>query len=122
MRLLALMLLGLGLIAAPADAAQKGGGQRPQARMVVAKPQQTARPQAVVHRSMPMRSRGSVGRDQRAASAAACSARRGGCQAPRMSWAQGLSPAAGIQANACPDGTMAVLATGHDDIVRCMPI
>ena len=121
MRLLSLILLGLGLIAAPADAAQKGGGQRPQARVAV-KPHQAARPQTIVHRSVPMRSRGSAGRDQRAASAAACSARRGGCQARRMSWAQGLSPAAGIQANACPDGTMAVLATGHDDIIRCMPI
>ena len=40
----------------------------------------------------------------------------------RMSWTQGLPPAAGIQANECPDGTMATLARGHEDIVRCMPI
>ena len=39
-----------------------------------------------------------------------------------MNWTQGLSPAAGIQANECPDGTMATLARGHEDITRCMPI
>ena len=126
MRLLPLILLGLGLVAAPAGAAEKGGGSRPQARTASAKPQQAAmarRPQAVVHRSAPLRGQLGVSRDQRAASAAgACSAKRGGCRAPRMSWTQGLPPAAGIQANACPDGTMAVLAQGHDDIVRCMPI
>jgi hypothetical protein len=118
MRLLSLLLLGLGLVALPAEAAQKSGGRGQQARAAVAKPQ------GVVHRSLPMRGRGSAGRDLRTASAsvAACGAKRGGCRAPRMSWAQGLPPAAGIQANACPDGTMAVLATGHDDIVRCMPI
>ncbi|WP_043360747.1 hypothetical protein [Belnapia sp. F-4-1] len=127
MRLFSLLLLGLGLIAVPAEAAQKSGGGRQQAQATVTKPQQAGRsqlgrPQSAVHRSVPMRGRGSAGRDQRAASAAACSAKHGGCRAPRMSWAQGLPPAAGIQANACPDGTMAVLATGHDDIVRCMPI
>ena len=116
MRLLSLVLLGLALIAAPAGAAEKGGGGRHQARAAAAKPQ------ATVHRSAPLRGRGSAGRDMRAASAAACGAKRGGCRPQRMIWAQGLAPAAGIQANACPDGTMAVLATGHDDIVRCMPI
>ncbi len=127
MRLLSLVLLGLALVAAPACAAEKGGGGRHQARAAVAKPHAAVRPpvgrpQAAVHRSAPLRGQGSAGRDQRAASAAACSAKRGGCRAPRMSWAQGLPPAAGIQANACPDGTMAMLARGHDDIVRCMPI
>ena len=33
----------------------------------------------------------------------------------------GLPPAAGTQANGCPAGTMATLARGHDDIIRCMP-
>jgi hypothetical protein len=127
MRLLSLVLLGFALIVGPAGAAEKGGGGRHQARAAVAKPQAAARPQAgrpraAVHRSAPLRGQGSVGRDQRAASAASCSAKPDACRAPRMSWAQGLAPAAGIQANACPDGTMAVLATGHDDIVRCMPI
>jgi hypothetical protein len=122
MRLLPLVLLGFSLVAAPAGAAQKGGGGRQQARTAVVKPQPVVRSQAGVHRSGPMRSQGSAGQDQRAASAFACSAKRGGCRAPRMSWTQGLPPAAGIQASACPDGTMAVLARGHDDIVRCMPI
>ncbi|MCB4820347.1 hypothetical protein [Roseicella aerolata] len=40
----------------------------------------------------------------------------------RFGWTQGLPPAAGIQANECPDGTMATLASGHEDVVRCMPI
>ena|SRR5690349_14378486 len=122
MRLLPLLLLGLSLVAAPAGAAEKSGGGRHQARSAVAKPQPAARARAAVHRSGPLRSQGSAGRDQRAALALPCSAKRGGCHAPRMSWAQGLPPAAGIQANSCPDGTMAVLARGHDDIVRCMPI
>jgi hypothetical protein len=54
-----------------------------------------------------------------------CSSGRGGarsCRAPRMNWAEGLSPAAGVQAAECPAGTMATLATGHSDVVRCMPI
>jgi hypothetical protein len=37
-------------------------------------------------------------------------------------WTQGLAPAVGVQANECPDGTMATLARGHEDVVRCMPI
>jgi hypothetical protein len=81
--------------------------------------------QAAVQRSAPVRGQGVVTRDQRAASAATggCTGRRGAqCRSPRMNWTQGLSPAAGIQANECPDGTMATLARGHEDITRCMPI
>ena len=37
-------------------------------------------------------------------------------------WARGLPPALGVQARECPPGTMAVLAEGHDDIVRCIPV
>lgn len=37
-------------------------------------------------------------------------------------WSHGLPPAAGVQADACPAGTLATLARGHDDVVRCMPI
>ena len=40
----------------------------------------------------------------------------------RFGWTQGLPPAAGVQANECPDGTLATLARGHEDVVRCMPI
>ena len=93
---------------------------RPVARIVAMRGRQVA-----VQRSAPMRGQGVVMRDQRAASAATggCTARRGAqCRSPRMNWTQGLSPAAGIQANECPDGTMATLARGHEDITRCMPI
>ena len=37
-------------------------------------------------------------------------------------WARGLPPALGVQARDCPAGTMATLARGHDDIVRCLPM
>ena len=37
-------------------------------------------------------------------------------------WAQGLPPALHVQAQECPAGTMATLAEGHEDIVRCIPI
>lgn len=78
-----------------------------------------------------IRSRETVSRDRRAAIAsspsAACprGARRCSTRsmaAPPMRWSQGLSPAAGVQAATCPAGTMATLATGHSDVVRCMPI
>jgi len=39
-----------------------------------------------------------------------------------VGWSAGLPPAAGIQAGGCPSGTMATLARGHGDVVRCMPI
>jgi hypothetical protein len=39
-----------------------------------------------------------------------------------MRWSQGLSPALNVQTSNCPAGTMATLATGHANIVRCMPI
>ena len=61
------------------------------------------------------------------AAPAACSRKarqcRGTAVAPaRFGWTQGLPPAALVQANECPDGTLATLARGHDDVVRCMPI
>lgn len=78
-----------------------------------------------------IRSRETVSRDRRAAiassPAASCprGARRCSGRAvatPPMRWSQGLAPAAGVQAATCPAGTMATLATGHSDVVRCMPI
>ncbi|TDH62032.1 hypothetical protein E2C06_13770 [Dankookia rubra] len=61
------------------------------------------------------------------AAPAACSRKarqcRGAGLAPvRFGWTQGLPPAALVQTSGCPDGTMATLARGHDDVVRCMPI
>jgi hypothetical protein len=39
-----------------------------------------------------------------------------------VSWQAGLAPATNAQARSCPVGTMATLANGHTDIVRCMPL
>ncbi|WP_244408807.1 hypothetical protein [Roseomonas fluvialis] len=50
---------------------------------------------------------------------------RGRNCAPRtraVSWQGGLEPATNAQAHACPTGTLATLAHGHSDIVRCMPL
>ena len=46
----------------------------------------------------------------------------GGLVRAHFGWTQGLPAAAGVQANECPDGTLATLARGHEDVVRCMPI
>ncbi len=75
----------------------------------------------------PVRGQLAVTRDRHAAvsNAQACrsnTGRRTRCGGPAMSWTRGLAPAAGVQANECPDGTMATPARGHENIVRCMPI
>jgi hypothetical protein len=72
----------------------------------------------------PMRGRLAVSHDQQAAvsQGSACSGKHSRCVSRMMSWTQGLAPADGLQAAECPDGTMATLARGHDDIIRCMPI
>jgi hypothetical protein len=64
-------------------------------------------------------SRAGAGQRQAAASC------RGRACAPRtraVSWQGGLEPATNAQAHACPTGTLATLAHGHSDIVRCMPL
>ncbi|MBX9748711.1 MAG: hypothetical protein K5Q68_03760 [Roseococcus sp.] len=38
-----------------------------------------------------------------------------------MRWTGGLAPAAMSQAG-CPDGTIATMALGHNDITRCVPL
>lgn len=45
----------------------------------------------------------------------------GGSRTVAMRWSGGLSPAAGSQSS-CPDGTMATLAVGHENVVRCVPM
>ena len=62
----------------------------------------------------------------RFASMSACSTMRGrrvcgGSRQVAMRWSGGLAPAAGIQSS-CPDGTMATLAVGHENVVRCVPM
>lgn len=46
----------------------------------------------------------------------------GGSGQTRLAWQAGLAPAAHVQTSDCPEGTMATLATGHTNVVRCMPI
>ena len=64
---------------------------------------------------------------QKGATPAGCDRRARHCRGSGLvkthfGWTQGLPPAAGVQANECPDGTLATLARGHEDVVRCMPI
>lgn len=40
----------------------------------------------------------------------------------RTPWDQGLQPARRDAAAACPEGTKAVLARGHREIIRCLPV
>lgn len=66
------------------------------------------------------------GPSSRFTSMSACSTQRGGrvCGGTRtvaMRWSGGLSPAAGNQSS-CPDGTMATMAVGHENVVRCVPM
>uniref|UniRef100_UPI0018DF8B5E hypothetical protein n=1 Tax=Neoroseomonas rubea TaxID=2748666 RepID=UPI0018DF8B5E len=48
--------------------------------------------------------------------------RNAGARTRTVSWQGGLAPATNAQAASCPTGTLATLATGHSDIVRCMPL
>ena len=80
----------------------------------------------------PARNRAAAARTGRSTYAAAApSACRGNvrhCRLVRVSapqpmrWSQGLSPALNVQTSNCPAGTMATYATGHANVVRCMPI
>jgi hypothetical protein len=114
-----LALAGLLLAAVPAPAAD------PQDRGLA--PRISAAAAARASAAAPMRGRVVVSRDRRAATAAAACPRdgRGGgarCRSRAVGWMDGLSPAAGVQAAECPAGTMATLATGYADVVRCVPI
>ena len=111
LRSLALALLGLFLLADTAAARGDGpaGGRRTERASLLHR--------VASHASRP------------AHSGPACARARGGAlrcrsavHAVSRSWAQGLPPALHVQAQECPAGTMATLAEGHDDIVRCMPI
>ncbi len=123
LRSLALALLGLSLLAGPvaargdggvvrrADATAAVGGAKAERSSLLRRVSATAPRFAA---SGPACSRG------RGAAAARC---RGAVQPVSWSWAQGLPPALRVQAQQeCPAGTMATLAEGHEDIVRCIPI
>ena len=122
LRNLAFALLGLSLLAGPAaarrdDSAGNGrraaewrkGGAKGEQHQLLRRVAFT-RPAAVA----PVCAR--AGRGQ------ALRCRGGDVQAVSWRWAQGLPPALGVQAQECPAGTMATLAEGHDDIVRCIPV
>lgn len=117
MRIPMIALLGLALAGSPALAAKRPGpaaGRHAAAKPALALPAMKghARFQHALHRP--------------ARGAAACGHHP--CQGAVLplrasfTWAQGLPPAAWVQANDCPAGTLATLARGHEDVVRCMPI
>lgn len=114
MRPFLLALLGLTLATAPALAAKRpgpaDGGRVVAAKHAVAAP--AARGRVAMNRA-------GRGRVQQASTTHHRPAAR---PRTRFGWAHGLAPAARIQANECPDGTLSTLADGHEDVVRCMPI
>jgi hypothetical protein len=120
MRAFPLALLGLLLAAGPALAAsgKDGAGIT---RGKVAAASAPARAGAV---PKPDQARRGV-KEPRSATqtqrAAACARGRGACGGRSFDWTAGLPPAMGVQMAGCPAGTMATLATGHSDVVRCMP-
>ena len=66
--------------------------------------------------------RGQAARQQ----ANSCSTVRGrrvctGNRQVALRWSNGIAPAGGQQSS-CPDGTMAMLALGHDNVYRCVPL
>lgn len=138
-RSLTLALLGLAVTIGPALATTRGEttpGQQPAATAARQAPSsarvapRSREPAQGARRAAPVRGHYNVLRDQRTATVISpCNRSRGvnrcGGQALSWSsgaWARGLEPAANIQASECPAGTMATLARGHDDVVRCMPI
>lgn len=94
-------------------------------------PAATARTRTValgVEPAAPLRGRlaGTSSRHAAVSTPAACHGkagrRAGACRERKLHWMSGLPPAAGVQAQECPDGTMATPARGHENIIRCMPI
>lgn len=137
-RSLMLALVGFVLAGSPALAStrdERPHGQQPQARAQARAAAPAARPvrngqRSTVRRAAPVSGQLGVSRDWRTATASTSCVRSRGvtrCRGQSLSWSQGgwargLEPAANVQANECPAGTMATLARGHDDVVRCMPI
>ena len=131
MRLLTFALLGLMLATGPALATAPS--HQPARSAAPAKAFPGKAPMA---KSRPAVAKAHAGRGQPrlqqaawrpGAAPAACSRKARQCRGTAVAkaqfgWTQGLPPAALVQANECPDGTLATLARGHDDVVRCMPI
>lgn len=126
LRGLVFALLGLSLFAGPAAARGDGpaaGGRRAEARAAVVSMGAKTDRAFLLRRAVAVRPAApSSACARRGPAAARCG---GGAAVQPLSWrgwAQGLPPALGVQAQGCPAGTMATLAEGHDDIVRCIPI
>ena len=62
----------------------------------------------------------SGGHQQQAA--AQCRGRNCAPRSRTVSWQGGLEPPTNAQAQSCPAGTLATLAHGHSDVVRCLPL
>ena len=136
MRLLTFALLGLMLATGPALATAPSHQPAKSAASAKAIPAKASPAKAQIANSRPGVAKPPAGRGQArlqqaawrpGAAPAACSRKARHCRGTavvpaRFGWTQGLPPAALVQANECPDGTLATLARGHDDVVRCMPI
>ncbi len=130
LRGLAFVLLSLPLFAGSAaargDGPAHGGNRRAEAKAAAVgfKVERSSllRRVAAVRPAAPRAAAGCAQRARRGGGAPRC--RGAAAQAVNWGggWAQGLPPALGVQAQECPAGTMATLAEGHDDIVRCIPI
>lgn len=125
MRVLPIALLGIVVAIGPALAAREGAGTArtrlpaPAASQHASAP---ARAEAPARQAAPSRRNLGATQDRRAATANACPRGVARCGPPRRAgWMSGLPPAAGVQMAGCPAGTMATLALGHSDVVRCMP-
>lgn len=118
LRNLALALLGVTVLAGPAAARRDdtSGGRRAEWQKASAKVEQRPllRRVAFTRPAAPVCARTGRGATLRC--------RGGASQTASWRWAQGLPPALNVQAQECPADTMATLAEGHDDIVRCIPI
>ncbi len=131
LRGLALALLGLSLLAGPAAARGDGSGAGRRAEAKVSRGAKAALPQSAFLLRRVVATTGFRPVAEPAAGPGACAraavrgARAARCRGQLVGWggwAQGLPPALRVQAQECPTGTMATLAEGHDDIVRCIPI
>ncbi len=136
LRSLTFFLFGLVVAGSPASAVPRDE-RTPEPRSAAARGTSAhSQPRAARagHRSAPVGGPLAVPRDWRTVTAGgSCTRSRGvtRCRGQSLTWSQersisgwthGLAPAANVQANECPAGTMATLAQGHDDIVRCLPI
>lgn len=141
MRLLAMVLITLatlGFTAAPGEARSRSDQAQVQSRQQTTTTRASAarasaapQRQAATRTASHGRAAAQGGRDTRHAAtrsggrgqaSAACRGRNCGTHSRTVSWQGGLEPPTHAQATTCPSGTLATLAHGHTDIVRCMPL